>query len=113
MLFRELGHRASEAEALNGSGGALLVLGQPEQARAPYALALDLATQVGDTYQQAGGHHGLADAYAADSNFRAARQHWQHALDLYTGLDVPEARRVLGHLARFDAGTGGPAAQPA
>jgi tetratricopeptide (TPR) repeat protein len=102
VLFRELGHQASEAEALNGSGGVLLAMGHPEQACARHALALDLATQIGDTYQQAGAHNGLAHAHAADGNYRAARQHWQHALDLYTQLDVPEARRVLGHLARFE-----------
>jgi DNA-binding SARP family transcriptional activator/tetratricopeptide (TPR) repeat protein len=112
-LFRELGHQGSEAEALNGSGGVLLAMGQPEQARARHALALDLATQIGDTYQQAGAHHGLAGAYAADGNYRTARQHWQHALDLYTRLDVPEARRVLGRLARFDAVIGGAASLPA
>jgi DNA-binding SARP family transcriptional activator/tetratricopeptide (TPR) repeat protein/DNA-binding XRE family transcriptional regulator len=109
MLFRELGHQGSEAEALNGSGGVLLAMGQPEQARARHALALDLATQIGDTYQQAGAHHGLAGAYAADANYRTARHHWQHALDLYTRLDVPEARRVLGHLRRVRAGIGGAA----
>jgi DNA-binding SARP family transcriptional activator/Tfp pilus assembly protein PilF len=109
MLFRELGHQASEAEALNGSGGVLLAMGQPEQARVRHALALDLATQIGDTYQQAGAHHGLAHTHAADDNYRAARQHWQHALDLYTQLEVPEARRVLGHLRQVRAGIGGAA----
>jgi NADP-dependent 3-hydroxy acid dehydrogenase YdfG len=93
--------RASEAEALNGSGEVLLVMGQLDQARARHALALDLAVQVGDTYQQAGAHGGLAHAHAADGNYRAARQHWQHALDLHTRLGVPEAREVLGHLATY------------
>jgi DNA-binding SARP family transcriptional activator/tetratricopeptide (TPR) repeat protein/DNA-binding XRE family transcriptional regulator len=109
MLFRDLGHQASEAEALNGSGGVLLAMSQPGQARARHALALDLATQIGDTYQQAGAHHGLAHAYAADGNYQTARRHGRRALDLYTQLDVPEARRVLGHLGRFRAGLGGAA----
>lgn len=74
-------------------------MGRPDQARARHGLALGLAVQAGDTYQQAGAHRGLAHAHAADGNYAAARQHWQHALDLYTRLDVPEAREVLGHLA--------------
>ena len=39
----------------------------------------------------------------AGGNCRAARPHWQHALDLYAQLDVPEAREMLGHPARYGA----------
>jgi tetratricopeptide (TPR) repeat protein len=91
-LFREIGQQAGEAEALNGSGEVLLAMGAAEQARAQHALALHLALRVCDCYQHAGAHRGLARAHAADGNYRAARHHRQHALDLYTQLDVPEAR---------------------
>ena len=93
-LFREIGHQADEAEALNGSGEVLLGMGRPEQARARHALALDLALQIADVDQQACAHRGLARAYAAENDYRTARHHGRHALDLYCQLDVPEVREV-------------------
>ena len=42
-LYREIGDRGGEAEALNGAGDTLLATGQPDEARACYVAALILA----------------------------------------------------------------------
>ena len=97
-LFRRIGHQACEAQALNGKGKLLLATGNRSHARMQHALALELATRVGDKYQQGAAHDGLAHAHKAAGDLSSACTHWQQALALYTGLDVPEAGEVLGHL---------------
>ena len=52
-----------------------------------------------DRYQQARAHAGLGHAHHATGKHGRARQHWQHALGLYTDLGVPEAGDVRAHLA--------------
>ena len=46
-LFREIGDRSGEAEALNGLGKVFFLTGQDDQARAQHAAALVLASQIG------------------------------------------------------------------
>jgi len=72
-LFREIGERAGEAEALNGLGDVLLATGQAERARAHYAAALVLASQIGDKHEQARARAGLDNpACATDLQVRLA-----------------------------------------
>jgi hypothetical protein len=97
-LFRRIGHQASQAQALNGMGNLMLATGQLGQSRAQHGLALDLATRIGDKYQQGAAHDGLAHAHKAGRDLSRAYHHWQQALALYTDLDVPEASEVLRHL---------------
>jgi tetratricopeptide (TPR) repeat protein len=93
-LLREIGDRGGQAEALNGAGETFLAIGQPGQAQACYAAALTITRRSGDRYQQARAHHGLAGACHATGQQGQAQQHWQHALDLYTDLGVPEATQL-------------------
>jgi tetratricopeptide (TPR) repeat protein len=93
-LFREIGDRGGEAEALNGAGDTLLATGQPAKARACYVAALVMARRAGDRYQQGLAHHGQALACQAMAQPARARQHRQLALDLYTSLGVPEAGEI-------------------
>ena len=66
-------YRAGEAEALNGLGDALLAAGQAAQARAHYAAALVLASQIGDKHEQARARAELdSRACAADPQVRPA-----------------------------------------
>jgi tetratricopeptide (TPR) repeat protein len=90
-LFQQAGSRGGEAEALNGAGEALLGTGQAGQTRACHTAALTLAAETGHRYQLARAHRGLAAASHAAGQSEQARQHWQKALDIYTGLGVPEA----------------------
>ncbi len=64
-----------------------------------HAAALTLTVETGDRYQQARAHAGLGHAHHATGKHGRARQHWQHALGLYTDLGVPEAGDVRAHLA--------------
>jgi tetratricopeptide (TPR) repeat protein len=100
--FREEGNLCSQAEALNGAGEALLASGQPEEARTCLIEALSLAEETGYRYQQARAHRGLAAACHGVAELEQARQHWQHALDIYTRLGVAEA-------AEMQAGPASPA----
>ena len=58
-MYREIGNRSGEADALNSLGEVLLAIGQPGHARFEYATALRLAVETRDKYQQARAHHGL------------------------------------------------------
>ena len=93
-LFQGTGSRGGEAEALNGAGEALLATGQPAQARTCHTTALTFARETGNRYQQARAHHGLAAAWDAVGQMEQTRQHWQHALDIYIDLGVPEATQI-------------------
>jgi Flp pilus assembly protein TadD len=89
---------AGKADALNDLGEVLLGTGQPAQARAHHAAALDLASQIGGKYQQARAHNGLGHAFHATGDHGQARRHWQQAITLYTGLGAPEADEVRAQL---------------
>lgn len=90
-MCREVGDRAGEAGALNGLGETLLATDRPGHARIQHTTALRLATQIGDPYQQARAHGGLAHAHQAVRDFGPARRHRQEALTLYAGLHAPDA----------------------
>jgi tetratricopeptide (TPR) repeat protein len=94
-LYREIGDRGGEAEALNGAGETLLAAGQPSEALTCHDTALSLASRTGDRYQQARAQHGLAGACFATGQHEAGQQHWQAALDIYTSLGVPEAAQSI------------------
>jgi Flp pilus assembly protein TadD len=98
-LFREIGDRAGEAEALNGVGAILLATGRTNDARVHYDTALSLADQIGDRDQQARAHDGLGQIFHAAGQPSRARRHWEQALALYAELGVPEAEEVLAQLS--------------
>ncbi|MGI8451293.1 MAG: BTAD domain-containing putative transcriptional regulator [Streptosporangiaceae bacterium] len=98
-LFRALGDRSGEAQALNGIGETLHASGRPECAHAEHTMAFGLASQIGNKHEQARAHNGLACAHGATGDPARARDHWQHALTLYTDLGAPEAAQVRTHLA--------------
>jgi tetratricopeptide (TPR) repeat protein/transcriptional regulator with XRE-family HTH domain len=93
-IYREIGDLGGEADALNGAGETLLATGRPDEAHTRHSVALSLTRRTGDRYQQARAHQGLASACQAAGQQDQARQHWQHAVDIYTDLDVPEASRM-------------------
>ena len=104
-MFRNLGNRPGESEALNGLGEALTALGAPAQARACHHDALTLASEIKDRYQQARAHDGLAHAYSAVSDTARARHHWHNALTRYRDMKVPEAAQIQARLDSLaDAG---------
>jgi tetratricopeptide (TPR) repeat protein len=94
VLFRAIGDRAGQAEALNGLGEVALATGKSARARIQHSAALDLASQIGELYEQARAHRGIAEAHLADGDGEQGRQAWRRALELYEGLGVPEADQV-------------------
>ncbi|HEV2258745.1 MAG TPA: tetratricopeptide repeat protein [Streptosporangiaceae bacterium] len=90
-VYQEIGDPAGQADAANSLGQALLVTGHPEQARSCHTTALTLARRIGDRYQQARAYHGLAAVCQATADAGRAGRHWRRALEIYTGLGVPDA----------------------
>jgi hypothetical protein len=76
--------------------------GQPGQARWQHQEALALARQIGACYELARAHDGLARTYDATGDRNLARRHWQHALNGYTSIGVPEANDVRARLNDLD-----------
>jgi tetratricopeptide (TPR) repeat protein len=103
-MHSETGERHGEAYALNGLGEAALalgraeaapgdpgrMLGRAEEALAHHTAALEVATAIGDTHQQARAADGLGDAHAALGSPAKARHHHEWARSLYALLDAPE-----------------------
>lgn len=50
-------------------------------------------------------HHGLAKTCQATGQIEQAHQHWQHTLDIYTDLGVPEAGRMGNDPTQSRTGT--------
>jgi Flp pilus assembly protein TadD len=84
---------------LNGLGEVLLATGRRAEARGQHAAALRAATEVGEKYEQARAHDGLASACEANGDLRQARRHWREALTYYTELGAPESEQVRARLA--------------
>ncbi|MGH3799655.1 MAG: tetratricopeptide repeat protein [Pseudonocardiaceae bacterium] len=84
---------------------------QPDQAFAHHTTALTLATHVGDRYEKARAHNGLAHIHLDAGDLDQARQHWHHALALYTDLGVPDADDVQTFLAALDQAANDPNAE--
>src|SRR5439155_13650067 len=101
-IFRETGDQHGEGWALNGVGEAAHAAGHPSDALAHHIAAHATATATGDRHQQARAHAGLARAHHTLGNPARARHHYQHALAMFTELDVLEADRIRAHLATIN-----------
>ncbi|WP_373320458.1 tetratricopeptide repeat protein [Virgisporangium aurantiacum] len=97
-IFRETGDRFGEAWALNGLGEAAHTAGRVADALTHHTAAADN----GDRDERARAHTGLGHAHHTLGNHTLARHHYQHALALYTDLDLPEADRIRTLLAALD-----------
>jgi tetratricopeptide (TPR) repeat protein len=98
IIFRETGHRYGEASALNGLGEAAHAAGRATDALTHHTAAAG----IGDRDEQARAHTGLGHAHHTLGNPARAREHYQHALTLYTDLGLPEADQIRTHLAALD-----------
>src|SRR5204862_3361289 len=91
-----------EALTLNGLGEAAHAAGNPADALTHHTAAHAIATDIGDRDQQARAHTGLGHAHDTLDHPEPARHHYQHALNLYTDLGMPEADQIRTHLATTD-----------
>jgi tetratricopeptide (TPR) repeat protein len=101
-IFRETGDRYGQAFPLNGLGEAAHIAGHPADAVTHHTAAHTIATEIGDRVQQARAHAGLGHAHRALNDRAQARQHYQHALALYTDLDMPQAGQLSTQLAALE-----------
>jgi tetratricopeptide (TPR) repeat protein len=92
-LFRDMGDPGGVVTALNSLGETLCADGRPGRARITHVIALTIATQIGERYEQACAHRGLTRVHHATGDSDQAHRHWQHALALFVDLGVPEADR--------------------
>ncbi|MGY0235673.1 tetratricopeptide repeat protein [Longispora urticae] len=104
-LSRELGERILETQALVDLGRINLADGRTELATGQVTAAAALATANGDRYGLAQAEEGLGEVLDAVGD-PGAGGHWRRALELYTGLGVPEAAELSARLGR-------PAGEPA
>jgi tetratricopeptide (TPR) repeat protein len=90
-----------EPSALNAYGRTLLARGNRDEALAAHRRALDGVGTVGNPYERAKAHDGIAAAsYEVDP--AVAEEHWWKALEIYGDMDVPEATEVRRRLAGLD-----------
>ncbi|MFC4065073.1 tetratricopeptide repeat protein [Actinoplanes subglobosus] len=100
-ILRRTGDQYYDMWVLNGLGEASLAAGRPADALTHLTAACSLAAESGARDQQARAHIGLGHSRAALGERAQAREHYGHALDLYTGLGLPEADEVRARLAEL------------
>jgi tetratricopeptide (TPR) repeat protein len=91
-----------EADAYNGFGDTLVLLGRYAEAADAYRMAKDLVATVGDRYEHARALQGLGAVAAATGNLPEARAQWTSAQRMFAALEVPEADEVGKALAAVD-----------
>ena len=102
-MFRELGVRSSEVQALQSAGEAMNALGHTKQARALYRQALTVVRKIGNRHLEGRSYDGLAHTYRADGDLDGAARYWERALALYADLGVPEKTQVRAELDKLAA----------
>ncbi|ROP33580.1 tetratricopeptide repeat protein [Couchioplanes caeruleus] len=107
--FRETGFRGCEPWSLNGLGEAAHAVGRPADALAHHTAAHTIAAEAGGRDQQARALTGLGHAHEALGNLDLAREHYRHALLLWTDLGLPEADQVRVRLSTLATSSNGAA----
>jgi DNA-binding SARP family transcriptional activator/tetratricopeptide (TPR) repeat protein len=93
-LALETGDHNYEFETLHSLGHVRRATGHPADALTHHTAAHHLACDLGQPADQARALHGLAHAHSDLGQHRQARQHWEHALNILTGLDLPRVEEV-------------------
>lgn len=102
-IFQQLGERAGEIRATNSLGEVLTMTGRPGDARQEHQAALTLAIEIGDRYEWARAHAGLARVAESLGDPDAAERHWAQAWSRYAEIGAPEAEDVRSILDRRQA----------
>ncbi len=102
-LFRDIGDKYGQAGALNGLGETERAAGRPADALANHSAAHNIAAANRDSEEHARAHNGNGRAHLELGDDAQARQHWSHALAIYTDLGssrADEIRACLNALER-------------
>lgn len=102
-IFQRIGERAGETRATNSLGEVLTSTGRAEPGRQEHLTALALAIEIGDRYEWARAHAGLARAAEMLGETEAAERHREQALTRYTEIGAPEADELRRAIDRRQA----------
>jgi tetratricopeptide (TPR) repeat protein len=100
----EIGDRVLRARALTRLGGALVELGQTADAAGLLSEADDILAEAGSNHYRAENIEALAGLDLRVGDMAAARQHLQHALELYRDAHLPQEQHVRARLEALNAG---------
>jgi tetratricopeptide (TPR) repeat protein len=95
-LYRASGNQAGEASALNNSGYAHILLGDPQRGRVNCLRALTIHQHLGNVNGQANAWHSIGLAEHHLGNLARAVESYRHADGLYR--DIGRRDRVAGTL---------------
>lgn len=90
-VMRDVGSRRGENDLLNDLGETFYAAGRARDALGCHRQALVIAHETYDRYQEARAYDGIAHALR-DTDPEAARDHWRHAVEIYTDLGASEAK---------------------
>lgn len=107
-LFRDIGDRHHQAEALNNLGELLSQSPPRHQARDHHTQALTIARNIGTPMEEARALEGIGQCHLHDGNPGEGTVHLQQALAIYHLIGVPDARRIQESLRRHGTGTAQP-----
>jgi DNA-binding SARP family transcriptional activator/tetratricopeptide (TPR) repeat protein len=99
---QEVDDRFGQAETWDSLGYAHHHLGHHVRAITCYQTAAELYREFDDRYNEADTMAALGDAHHAAGDLGSARTAWEHALDMLTLIDHPDADRVRARLDKLN-----------
>jgi len=93
-LFRDLGSRLGQAEALNRLGELSLRTSATAQARDQHTQARAIARDIGAAPEEARALEGIGTSHLHDGNLGRAAEYLRQALAIYQRIGAPAAQRV-------------------
>ena len=97
-IYRDIGNRGGEAEALNETGTLHRVRGDPGQAAEYHRQALDLAREIASPQDEANALAGLGRCARAAGRTADAIARLRQALDIFQRIGAAEAADVAAEL---------------
>jgi tetratricopeptide (TPR) repeat protein len=102
-LQKEIDDKFSQADTLDSTAAAYLLLGRHQEAAAHYRQALAIYQDFGDRYPEADTLACLGDTHLAAGDSESASTAWRGALAILDDLGHPDAEGVRAKLAMLDA----------
>jgi tetratricopeptide (TPR) repeat protein len=97
--YRAAGNELGEAIALANSGWALHETGQPHEAMAYHERSMVVFDRLGDVYDAAEQHWGIAQCWHDVGDHAKARHHWDTAITMLHGIQALDEQQVADLLA--------------
>ena len=97
-IYREIGNRSAEAEALNEAATLYRLRGDLDRARSCHQRALDLAREIGIARDEAHALAGLGRCALAAGRTAEAAGQLRQALEIFRRIGAAEAAEVTAEL---------------